>query len=177
MATVEEYRMWIDELAARERTLDNYQTGDLVMTGTSLEEAKVKVEETRKARCGRNQVLLLEASTLNERIAVIRRLLIDHWKTLETRPESVVPRIIYALERESDEDATKKVKAATEAIEARGRALIDAGVQPEENIDLFSPQNSMAEIEVQRAMIKLGRVQNELNELREEDDCPDLEEW
>jgi hypothetical protein len=175
--SIEEYKMWLDELAARERSFDNYRTADLIMEGKPVLEAAELVATARRLTCSNNQTAILEAETVTKRIMVIRDILCELWTALARRPESVVPRIMYAQTRPADDVVTTAIQEAMNESSTFCQALEDAGVEFTQFPELYSPQNSFVQVEHQRALIEVDRLQKELFALAadSQDDVPELE--
>lgn len=171
---IEEYKMWLDELAARERSSDNYRTADLVIAGTPLQQATEQVQESRRLACANNQAAIQAAETLEDRISVIRGMLLPIWTELASRPESVMPRLMYAHTRATDEEVTAEVQQSMNESATFCQALEDAGVEFVRHPELYSPQNTFVQVEHQRALLEINRLQKELETLAD-DDLPDLE--
>jgi hypothetical protein len=167
---MELYRMWIDELARRERALDNFLMGDLVLAGRSADEAAQTVADDRRTCCLYNQAQLCAATSFEARCAVVQTLLAPIWAKLALRPEAVVARFMYALEAADPATIQTLMDPARRAIADREDALHSAGLDEQQHLDLFRPLNSYAETAHHQCLMRLAETTAELDRLRPRED-------
>jgi hypothetical protein len=163
--------MWLQELGARERAVDNYAVGDLVLEGRALSQAEAEVADRRKARCEANQAKLMAASTAAKRIKAVKDLLNNLWEGLESRPECQLQNMASQVAGTADMDTT--VGRLIEEAVGRQTRLREAGVDQTTHPHVHFPNQSFVELQGRALHAEVARLRAGVG--RSIDGAPPLE--
>jgi hypothetical protein len=160
MPRVEELAMWLRELAAVERSCDNYAVGDKVLAGIGLAKAQAEVQAKREERSGGIQRQMMEAPTAAKRTRVAKDALATLWERLEDRPDAVLQRVSH----QPVEDMDTVVGRCVEESCARTTELTEKGLDVADpaHSGFLWPHDRFAELEVKRLNFELSAVKQQL---------------